>query len=157
MLNTWVSFYSLLEDIIMLQTDGWYDRQFALENAGFIASSRLFALIVIWSLNFVFTNLFVAVILRNIEKATSEYEVSGSQWLKGHSFMTSTRREEGVRLRWAHVDGRSQAPCGRPHRKLKIESTDVILSSSHAKLVSFLNQNFVFRRNKKWKIFDNIN
>src|SRR6218665_3710449 len=32
-----------------------------------------------------------------------------------------------------------QAPCGRPHRKLKIESTDVILSSSHAKkLVSFL-------------------
>src|SRR6218665_2564568 len=95
MLNTWVSFYSLLEDIIMLQTDGWYDRQFALENAGFIASSRLFALIVIWSLNFVFTNLFVAVILRNIEKATSEYEVSGSQWLKGHSFMTSTRRESG--------------------------------------------------------------
>ena len=31
------------------------------------------------------------------------------------------------------------APCGRPHRKLKLESTDVILSSSHAKkLVSFL-------------------
>ena len=36
--------------------------------------------------------------------------------------------------------GRGQAPCGRPHKKLKIESTDVILSSSsHAKkLVSFL-------------------
>ena len=32
-----------------------------------------------------------------------------------------------------------QAPCGRPHRKLKLESTDVILSSSHAKkLASFL-------------------
>jgi|SRR6218665_1975622 len=31
-----------------------------------------------------------------------------------------------------------QAPCGRPHRKLKLESTDVILSSSHAKkLASF--------------------
>src|SRR6218665_1042068 len=31
------------------------------------------------------------------------------------------------------------APCGRPHRKLKLESTDVILSSSHAKkLASFL-------------------
>ena len=30
------------------------------------------------------------------------------------------------------------APCGRPHRKLKLESTDVILSSSHAKkLASF--------------------
>jgi len=34
--------------------------------------------------------------------------------------------------------GRGQAPCGRPHRKLKLESTDVILCSSHAKkLVSF--------------------
>ena len=40
--------------------------------------------------------------------------------------------------------GEGQAPCGRPHRKLKIESTDVILSSSHAKkLVSFLPE---FRR-----------
>src|SRR6218665_197496 len=34
-----------------------------------------------------------------------------------------------------------QAPCGRPHRKLKLESTDVILSSSHAKkLVSLLTE-----------------
>ena len=41
---------------------------------------------------------------------------------------------EGVRLRWTHADGGGgQAPCGRPHRKLKLESTDVILSSSHAK------------------------
>jgi len=31
-----------------------------------------------------------------------------------------------------------QDPGGRPHRKLKLESTDVILSSSHPKkLVSF--------------------
>ena len=31
-----------------------------------------------------------------------------------------------------------QAPCGRPHRNLKLKSTDVILSSSHAKkLASF--------------------
>src|SRR6218665_3555531 len=31
------------------------------------------------------------------------------------------------------------APCGRPHRKLKLESTDVILSFSHAKkFASFL-------------------
>ena len=29
--------------------------------------------------------------------------------------------------------GEGQAPCGRPQRKLKLESTDVILSSSHAK------------------------
>jgi len=35
--------------------------------------------------------------------------------------------------------GGFQAACGRPHRKLKLESTDVILSSSHAKkLVYFL-------------------
>ena len=35
--------------------------------------------------------------------------------------------------------GRGQVPCGRPHRKLKLESTDIILSSSHAKeLASFL-------------------
>ena len=35
--------------------------------------------------------------------------------------------------------GGGPAPCGRPHRKLKLESTDDILSSSHAKkLASFL-------------------
>ena len=32
---------------------------------------------------------------------------------------------------WTNVDGGGgQAPCGRQHRKLKLESTDVILSSS---------------------------
>jgi len=45
--------------------------------------------------------------------------------------MTSTRRGQ------AQVDacfrGWGQAPCGRPHRKLKLESTDVILSASHEK------------------------
>src|SRR6218665_1168242 len=52
--------------------------------------------------------------------------------IRGQPFMTSTRRGEGVRLRWTHVDGGGgPAPCGRPHRKLKLESTDVILSSSH--------------------------
>ena len=29
--------------------------------------------------------------------------------------------------------GGGPAPCGRPHIKLKLESTDVILSPSHAK------------------------
>ena len=34
---------------------------------------------------------------------------------------------------------RGPAPFGRPHRKLKLESADVILSSSHEKkLASFL-------------------
>jgi len=36
------------------------------------------------------------------------------------------------------VDGAGgQAPCGRPHRKLKLESTDIILSSHAKKLASF--------------------
>src|SRR6218665_2869147 len=65
----------------------------------------------------------------------------GTTGVGAHPFMTPTRRGEGVMLRLTHVDGGggSPAPCGRPHRKLKLESTDVILSSSHAKkLVSFL-------------------
>src|SRR6218665_3998552 len=54
---------------------------------------------------------------------------------KGPSIYDVHTEGGGVRLRWTHVDG--PAPCGRPHRKLK--STDVILSSSHAKkLASFL-------------------
>ena len=45
--------------------------------------------------------------------------------------------------------GGGPAPCGRPHRKLKLESTDDILSSSHAKkLASFFNQNFIFGQEK---------
>src|SRR6218665_1392497 len=60
----------------------------------------------------------------------------------GHPVITSTRRGEGGRLKWTHVDGGGQDPCGCPHRKLKLESTDVILSSSHAKkLASFFYQN----------------
>ena len=35
--------------------------------------------------------------------------------------------------------GGGPVPCGRPHRKLKLESTDVIMSTSHTeKLASFL-------------------
>ena len=44
------------------------------------------------------------------------------------------------------------APCGPPHRKLKLESTDVILSSSHAKKLAFFYQNFIFGQ-KKVEIF----
>src|SRR6218665_2405904 len=69
--------------------------------------------------------------------------------------MTSTRRWEGVRLMWT---GRGdQAPCGRPHRKLKLESNDIILSSSHAKKLASFYQNFVFGWNKKWKLFGDKN
>src|SRR6218665_3120075 len=78
---------------------------------------------------------------------------------RGHPFMTSTRRGEGVGLRWTHVDGGrgGPAPCGPPHRKLKLEFTDVILSSSHAKkLTSFLPE-FRLLTEKKWKFFCDIN
>src|SRR6218665_4044653 len=70
-----------------------------------------------------------------------------------------TEGDEGGR---AQVDacGRGQggpAPCGRPHRKLKLESTDVVLSSSHAKkLASFLPE-FRLWTEKKWKFFRDIN
>ena len=54
------------------------------------------------------------------------------------------------------MDG-GPAPCGRPHRKLKLESTDVILSSSHAKkLASFLPE-FRLWTERKWKFFCDIN
>lgn len=55
-------------------TDGWYDRQYSLETKGYFAGSRFFALAVIWTLNFMFTNLFVAVILNNIDEATSKFQ-----------------------------------------------------------------------------------
>src|SRR6218665_3140841 len=64
-------------------------------------------------------------------------------------------RGEGVRLRWTHMDGGGPAPCGCPHRKLKLESTDVILS--HAKkLASFLPE-FRRWREKNWTFFCDIN
>jgi len=47
--------------------------------------------------------------------------------------MTSTQRGRGSGSGGTCGRGRGQASCGRPHRKLKLESTDVILSSSHAK------------------------
>src|SRR6218665_2018887 len=49
-----------------------------------------------------------------------------------------------------------QAPCGRPHRKLKLESTDLILSSHAKKLASF-SPEFRLSRNKKWTFFGNVN
>ena len=53
--------------------------------------------------------------------------------------------------------GGGPAPCARPHIKLKLESTDVILSSSHAKkLASFLPE-FCLWIEKKWKFFCDVN
>src|SRR6218665_2311979 len=59
---------------------------------------------------------------------------------RGHPFMTSTRGGSGS----GGGGGGGPAPCGRPHRKLKLESTDVILSSSHAKKLVSFSHNFVF-------------
>ena len=54
-------------------------------------------------------------------------------WVKGPSIYdvhTEGRRGSGSGGRmWTG----GPAPCGRPHRKLKLESTDIIVSSSHAK------------------------
>src|SRR6218665_489571 len=59
--------------------------------------------------------------------------------VRGHPFMTATWRGAQAQVDACGWGRGGQAPCGRPHRKLKIESTYVILSSSHAKkLVSFL-------------------
>ena len=73
---------------------------------------------------------------------------------RGPSISDVHTEGEWVRLRWTHVDGGGgPAPCGRPHRKLKLESTDVILSSSHAKkLASFLPE-FRLCTEKKVEIF----
>ena len=74
-------------------------------------------------------------------------EHAGGRFYKGPSIYDV--HTEGVR--WMHVDGVRgvQPPCGRPRRKLKLGSTDVILSSSHAKkLNAFFYQNFVFGQTK---------
>ena len=72
---------------------------------------------------------------------------------RGHPFIMSTRRGSGVGLRWTHVDGgRGPAPCGRPHRKLKLETTDVILSSSHAKKLAYFFPEFGLWTEKRGNI-----
>ena len=48
-------------------------------------------------------------------------------------------------------------PCGRPHRKLKLEPTNVILSSSHAKKVASFLPEFRPWTEKEWKFFCDIN
>jgi len=45
---------------------------------------------------------------------------------------------------WA---GEGASPCERPHTKLK--PIDVILSSSHAKKMTFFYQNFIFGQKKR--------
>ena len=71
--------------------------------------------------------------------------------------MTSTRRGRGVRLR--HADGgRGVSSMWTSTQKIsKLEPTDIILSSSHTKKLTFVDQNFVFGQSKKGKFFININ
>src|SRR6218665_1847777 len=46
---------------------------------------------------------------------------ASSRTLRGHPFMTSTRRGEGVRLRWTHVDGgRGSRAMWTSTQKIKI-------------------------------------
>ena len=53
--------------------------------------------------------------------------------------------------------GWGQAPCGRPHRKLKLESTDVILSSSHAKKLLYFFTRISSLGGIKMEFFGDIN
>ena len=88
---------------------------------------------------------------------TATLTTFGHSQLRGHPFMTSTRRGMGLGTQ-AQVDacGRGEggpAPCGRPHRKLKLESTHVVTVFSSCKEVGiFFYQNFVFGQ-KKVEIF----
>src|SRR6218665_2515617 len=78
--------------------------------------------------------------------------------LRGHPFITSTRRGNGSgsggRM-W--TGGGGPAPCGRPHRKLKLEPTDVILSSSHAKKLASFYPEFRLWTEKSGKCFCDTN
>src|SRR6218665_3222306 len=59
--------------------------------------------------------------------------------VKGHPFMTSTRRGRGQAQVDACGRGEGSSPMWTSTQKLKLESIDMILSSSHAKkLVYFL-------------------
>src|SRR6218665_14486 len=85
--------------------------------------------------------------------------VSGADGQIGaHPFITPTGRGRGSgsggRM-WTGEGG--PAPCGRPHRKLKLESTDVILSSSHAKKLAFFLPEFRLWTEKKLKFVCDIN
>src|SRR6218665_2361401 len=75
---------------------------------------------------------------------------AGPLWTthKGPSIYDVHTEGEGVRLRWTGMGGSS--PCGRPHRKLKLESTDdigycLLLMQRSWRLFY---QNFVFGQEK---------
>src|SRR6218665_2783398 len=80
-----------------------------------------------------------------------------SPLLRGPSIYDVHTEGEGAQARLDACGLGGPAPCGRPHRKLKLESTDIILSSPHAKkLASFLPKVSSLDR-KKWKFFCDIN
>src|SRR6218665_27257 len=60
---------------------------------------------------------------------------------KEKSFDSLPTQRRGGSLAQVDACRQGRAPCGRPHRKL--EPTDIILSSSHAKKLAFSPQNFV--------------
>jgi len=60
-----------------------------------------------------------------------------------------------VRLRWTGWGG--QPSCERQHRKLKLESTDVVLSPCHAKKLMSFYQTFVFERSENGNFAGDLN
>src|SRR6218665_2613203 len=79
--------------------------------------------------------------------------------IRGLPFMTSTRRGEGIRLRWTHVDGgRGFSPMWTSTQKIKIRAhrCHTVFFSCKEVGVFFFYQNFVFGQ-KKWTFFCDIN
>ena len=66
--------------------------------------------------------------------ASTDYTPKGPSIYDVH---TEGGRGSGSGGRMWTGGGGGSSPCGRPHRKLKLESTDVILSSSHAKKLAY--------------------
>ena len=131
---------------------------------------RLFARLVVLELR----NVFPAVAVRALLELLTKLKKLKHLFLPGRIdantlYSRKTARKVGVSERSVkgpsiydvHTEGEGQAqvdacgrgeggpaPCGRPHRKLKLESTDVILYSSHAKKLASFYQNFVFGQEK---------
>src|SRR6218665_2766817 len=74
--------------------------------------------------------------------------------LRGHPFMTSTRRGEGVRLRWTHVDGgRGSSPMWTSTQKIKIRVHRRHTVFFSCKVCDVFLPEFRLWTEKKWKFF----
>lgn len=66
--------------IYPFQVEGWTDLQDRLDSLGFAMGSRIYTILFIFLGHFIFTNVFVGVIIMNISEATETYQVGSSTW-----------------------------------------------------------------------------